>query len=245
MIVTVARIAKKASARRGEAVACGTESGRCAMSFEGWPPEAISFYKGLEADNSKAYWTANRDVFEDAVRGPMEALVVELEPRYGEGRLMRPYRDIRFSKDKTPYKTHCAAMIGIGYVSLSAHGLGVGCGYYHMAPDQLDRYRTAVDDAKTGEALAGIVAAIRAADTDVTPTDPLKTAPRGYPADHPRLELLRGKGLVAWKRWPPARWLATSAAKQRVIDAIDTATPLREWLTANVGPTTEPPRRRP
>ena len=60
------------------------------MSFEGWPPEAISFYKGLEADNSKAYWTANRDVFEDAVRGPMEALVVELEPRYGEGRLMRP-----------------------------------------------------------------------------------------------------------------------------------------------------------
>jgi uncharacterized protein (TIGR02453 family) len=215
------------------------------MAFEGWPPEAISFYEGLEADNSKTYWTAHRDLFEDAVRAPMEELVIELEPRYGEGHVMRPYRDVRFSKDKSPYKTNLGARIGRGYVSISARGLGVGAGYYHLAADQLERYRTAVDDPATGEPLAAIVAAVRAAGMDVSVTDALKTAPRGYPADHPRVELLRGKGLIAWRQWPPGPWLASAAAKDRIIEAIDTAEPLREWLVTTVGPSTEPPRRRP
>ena len=71
------------------------------MGFRGWPPEALTFYEGLEADNTKAYWTANKAVFEDAVKAPMLALCAELEPQYGPLRMFRPNRDIRFCDDLT------------------------------------------------------------------------------------------------------------------------------------------------
>ncbi len=131
------------------------------MSFQGWPAAALEFFEGLEADNSKSYWQAHKDVYEHAVKAPMDELLTELEPEFGEGRLFRPYRDIRFSKDKTPYKTSIAATIGEGYVNLSADGLRVGAGMYHMAPDQLERYREAVSAGTTGERLAAIVDGFR------------------------------------------------------------------------------------
>src|ERR1700733_6246871 len=106
------------------------------MSFRGWPEEAIEFFEGLEADNSKAYWTQNKETYERCVRAPMVELVDELSGRFGEAKIFRPYRDIRFSKDKSPYKTNVAAAVGSsGYVTLSADGLGVGAGLYMMAPD--------------------------------------------------------------------------------------------------------------
>jgi len=174
----------------------------------------------------------------------MAALMDDLEPVYGPTRIMRPYRDIRFSKEKTPYRTALGAMVGDSYVQISARGLGAGSGYYHLAPDQLERYRTAVDAEETGEALEGVVHAIDGQDIDVAGTDPLKTAPRGYPVDHPRVELLRYKGLVAWKQWPVEPWLGTSEARDRIVGMFETTAPLREWLRMNVGPSTEPPRRR-
>ena len=133
------------------------------MSFQGWRAEALEFFDGLEADNSKAYWQRNKNVYEELVRAPMEELLAELEPEWGEGRIFRPYRDIRFSRDKSPYKTHIAAVVGEGYVQLSAEGLGAGCGMWEMAPDQLERYRSAVDDDRSGEELMGLVAEARSA----------------------------------------------------------------------------------
>src|SRR6266536_2758910 len=113
------------------------------MTFRGWRAEALEFFDGLEADNSKAFWQKNKDVYETLVRAPMEELLAELGPTWGEGRIFRPYRDVRFSSDKSPYKTNIAAMIGDGYVQLSSTGLGAGCGMWEMAPDQLERYREA------------------------------------------------------------------------------------------------------
>ena len=98
------------------------------MAFKGWPDSALAFYEGLEADNSKAYWLDHKDVYERDVKGPMEALLTELSTEFGEWRLFRPYRDTRFSRDKSPYKTNVAARIGDGYVHLSADGLLVGAG---------------------------------------------------------------------------------------------------------------------
>ena len=70
------------------------------MAFRGFPPEALTFYEGLEADNSKTYWTAQKDVYERAVKEPMEALCAELDDDgFGPMRIFRPYRDVRFSKD--------------------------------------------------------------------------------------------------------------------------------------------------
>jgi uncharacterized protein (TIGR02453 family) len=215
------------------------------VPFKGWPPEAIDFYEGLEADNSKSYWLAHKAFYEAEVKGPMDALLAELAPEFGEGRVFRPNRDVRFSNDKSPYKTSVAAMVGdVGYLQLSAKGLGVGSGMYVMASDQLDRYRRAVADDASGQDLVDIVAEGKAHKIDITGHDRLKTAPKGYPKDHPRIELLRYKGLIAWKEWPPGAWLGTRKAKDRLVDFLRAARPLNGWLAANVGPSELPEDRR-
>lgn len=209
------------------------------MAFRGWPTEALEFYEGLQADNSRTYWLAHQDTYERQVRAPMAALLAELEPDFGSGKIFRPYRDVRFSSDKSPYKTTIAASLERGgYVQLSADGLAAGAGMYMMASDQLERYRHAVAEDSSGEEVQKIIDEIRRRGIDVSGHDTLKTAPRGYPKDHPRLELLRYKGLVAWKQWPVAAWLGTAAAKRRVVDFLHTSRPLADWLDRHVGPST-------
>jgi uncharacterized protein (TIGR02453 family) len=206
------------------------------MSFSGWPEEALDFYDGLVADNSKTYWTKHKETYEAAVLLPMTELLEELAPEFGEGKIFRPYRDIRFSADKSPYKTHIGATADRGYIQLSARGLAAGDGMYGMAPDQLDRYRRAVADDRTGGELAEVIADVEGRDIGVSGRDVLKTAPRGYPVDHPRVGLLRYKGVVAWKEWPVERWLETAAARDRVTEFLRATRPLSNWLQENVGP---------
>lgn len=214
------------------------------MAFRGWPVEALEFFEGLEADNSKAYWHENKERYETLVRAPMEELIEELAPEFGEGKIFRPYRDMRFSSDKSPYKTNIGAVLGEGYVQLSAEGLGAGSGMWHMAPDQLQRYREAVSEDRPGAALEAIVIETRSAGLTVTGHEVLKTAPKGYPKDHPRIELLRNKGLIAWRDWPPEAWLGTRKAKDRVVEFLRQSKPLNGWLQSHVGPSTLPERGR-
>jgi uncharacterized protein (TIGR02453 family) len=214
------------------------------MTFRGWPVEALEFFEGLEADNSKTYWTRNKDVYNKMVRAPMEELLSELAPEWGEGRIFRPYRDVRFSPDKSPYKTHIGAVVGDGYVQLTAEGLGAGCGMYEMASDQLGRYRTAVADDRSGRRLVALVAPARAAGLEVTARELLKSAPRGYAKDHPRIELLRYKGLITWREWPAAAWLGTRRAKDRIVEFLRASTPINRWLRTYVGPSTLPEGQR-
>jgi len=208
------------------------------MAFTGWPVEAVEFYEGLEADNTKAYWQRNKATYENDVRAPMEELLKELEPGWGEGRIFRPYRDVRFSKDKSPYKTSIAATIGDGYISLWSSGLGAGAGMWEMAPDQLQRYREAVDADRTGKKLEEIAAAIRKGGAELEGHGKLKSAPQGYSKDHPRIELLRYKGVTAWQEWPAAAWLGTARAKERIERFFQLSKPLTAWLKKNVGPST-------
>ena len=213
------------------------------MAFRGWPVEALEFFEGLEADNSKAYWQANKSVYEDTVRRPMEELLAELAPEFGEGKIFRPYRDVRFSADKSLYKTHIAATVGEGgYVHLSAEGLGAGAGMWEMAPDQLERYRQAVAEDRSGKRLASIVTEAAGNRIRIQGHGELKTAPKGYPKDHPRVDLLRYKGITAWTEWPAGAWLGTAKAKTRVVDFLRGARPLNAWLGKNVGPSTESPQ---
>jgi uncharacterized protein (TIGR02453 family) len=214
------------------------------MAFRGWRAESLEFFEGLEADNSKSYWQRNKAVYETLVRAPMEELLAELAPEWGEGRIFRPYRDIRFSSDKSPYKTNIAAMIGDGYVQLTAEGLGAGSGMWEMAADQLERYRQAVDEDRSGGKLTRLVAKARADGLEVTGHEILKTAPKGYPKDHPRIELLRCKGLITWREWPAGAWLGTRRAKDRVAEFLRLSKPLNDWLRTNVGPSALPERRR-
>lgn len=215
------------------------------MAFRGWPINALEFFEDLEENNSKTFWEAHRQIYESSVKAPMEELLEELEPEFGPGRLFRPYRDLRFSKDKAPYKTNIAATVGpYGYVTLSASGLGAGDGLHMMAPDQLARYRQAVDSTLSGEALEAIVEAVRTTGCTCGTCDAVKTAPKGYPKDHPRIELLKDKGLVAWQSWPPGKWLSSAKAKERVVAVLRAADPLNAWLAQYVGGMEAPTVRR-
>jgi uncharacterized protein (TIGR02453 family) len=211
------------------------------VAFTGWSDAAIDFYDGLEEDNSKSYWQAHKTVYDAAVKEPMEALLQALAAEFGPGRIFRPNRDVRFSADKSPYKTAIAATLDNGgYIQLSAAGLATGRGMYTMAADQLDRFRRAVAADRSGAELVEAVGTLQAAGVEILAHEKLKIAPRGFPRDHPRLDLLRLKGLVAWKQWPIGPWLATAQAKSRVVGILHRAEPVSEWLDIHVGPSTQP-----
>lgn len=214
--------------------------------FKGWPREAMDWFAGIEANNTRDWFHANRATYDAAVRGPIEALLDDATGEFGEGKVFRPNRDTRFAADKSPYKTNLAAVVprpegGAFYLSLSSSGLYVGAGYYMMAKDQLERFRAAVADDRTGPAIEQVVAGVRAAGLELG-GEALTSAPRGYPKDHPRIELLRRKGLVAGREHPPRAWLHTAAAEGRVFDVWRAVAPMHGWLDDHVGHSHEPTR---
>ena len=216
------------------------------MTFKGFGDEALRFYEGLEADNSRDYWQANKATYESCVKGPMLALLDEVPERYKPFNVFRPNRDVRFASDKSPYKTQIGA-VGEGqggsifYVALSAKGLFAGAGYYQMASDQLDRFRAAVLEEKTGAEVEKIVGALERKGMRAGAMTEVKTAPRGIPKDHPRIVLLRRKGLIVSKEFPIAAWLHTAAARTRVEQMWSDAAPVCTWLDRHVGPSELPP----
>jgi len=207
-------------------------------AFRGWSEEFQRFFIGLELDNSKRYFEANRNVYEKAVKGPMAALVESLADELGPGKIFRANRDIRFSKDKSPYKTNIAANVGMGeggaYISLDARGLMVASGRYEMTPEQLAKYRRKVAAPATGEPLAGITARLEKAGYQLGGEE-LKRVPAGWPQDHPRARLLRHKRLYAYRNFGLQPWLGTAAARRHVVRAWQDARPLNEWFAGNVG----------
>jgi uncharacterized protein (TIGR02453 family) len=216
-----------------------------AGEFAGFPEQALDFYEGLEADNTKAYWTEHRPTYERCVRAPLLALCAVLEPEFGPAKLFRPYRDVRFSADKSPYKTaQGALLIGadgdhVWYLQLGAPGLLVATGYHEMASDQVARYRAAVDDETTGEQLAAVLDDVEAAGHRVV-GEVMKTRPRGTDPAHPRLELLRFRTLTAMHQFGPEPWLHTPEVAQVVARTWGEMAALDAWLGRNVGPSRLP-----
>lgn len=211
------------------------------MTFTGIPVEALDFYEDLEADNTRSFWTAHASVYDNAVRRPVLALAEALSGEFGDVHVFRPHRDLRFARDKSPYKTQQGVSVGGCYLQVSAAGLFVATGYYRMASDQVTRYRDAVDEERSGKPLAALVERLRGQDYMVG-GDLLKTRPRGYAEDHPRLELLRHRSLVGSRDFGAPPWLSTPEAATHVAAAWRELAPLRSWLDEHVGPSEQPRR---
>jgi len=212
------------------------------VTFSGFPVAALDFYDDLEMDNTKAYWEKHRLVYDEAVKAPMVALGAELAPEFApDGRsvkVFRPYRDVRFAKDKTPYKTGQGAYVAVApstgyYVEVSARGVRVGGGFYEASGARLGAVRDAMADDTTGRRLERIMRAC-AKDGFEIGGDRLKTAPRGYAADHPRIELLRHKSLVAAKVYGFDEVIHSAALADRVRADWRALRPLVEWVAARV-----------
>ncbi|SDH80040.1 TIGR02453 family protein [Actinokineospora alba] len=214
------------------------------MRFDGFGEYAIDFFDGLVADNSKTYWDANKSTYEADVRAPMQALLGELEKEFGgefgAPKVFRPFRDVRFAKDKTPYKTNCGGVIEAGrgggayYVEVSPAGLRTGGGCFHLESDQLARYRAAVAEEIHGERLRSILATLKRAGWEIK-GDQLKSAPRGYDKDHERIDLLRYRSVYAVRVWEPDDVLHERACFDRVRKAWRQLRPFNEWARDHVG----------
>lgn len=208
-----------------------------AATFQGFHPEAVTFFRGLAADNSKAYWQSHRDAYEQHVREPLLALASTLEGAFGTPHVYRPYRDIRFSHDKRPYKEHMAVSFGgrgpsaaAGrYVQFDPSGLLIGAGAYMMAGEILTSYRRAVDDTNAGEALEHIVATLTDAGYGLE-GEVMKRGPRDAAPDHPRSDLLKRKGLFVSRRVGLEPWVFEPEAADRIARVFADAEPLIAWL---------------
>ena len=209
------------------------------MTPSGIPIDAIDFYEDLGVDNSRTWWQANKERYAASVRGPLIALLEELAGEFGDPHVFRPHRDVRFSADKRPYKDHqgalCLTAAGMGYyVQVAADGLRIGGGYYPTGKDQLVRQRAAIDAPESGLALAEIVAGLAAGGYELG-GEQVATRPRGVPADHPRLELMRYKSLVAVSALGEPSWLSTPELVDQVAAHWRGIRPFVEWLTLHVG----------
>lgn len=186
-----------------------------------------AFYRGLAADNSREYFEAHRDAYEKAIRIPLEDLADLAQPTYGPAKVFRPNRDVRFSKDKSPYKLNgamTAGRLGGVYASVSADGVSAGGGLYDPSRDQLARVRDAIAT-KRGAAAALQKALDRATGAGLELMGPsLKTAPRGYDPEHPRIELLRMQRFAALRRLP------LKATQDDITGVWNTLDPLLAWI---------------
>ena len=209
-------------------------------TFDGFTDEAFEFYDGLVADNSKAYWTEHKHTYEGHVRAPMQALLDSLAPIFGAAPAMfRPYRDVRFSADKSPYKTAQGGFLelahGVGYwMQLDAEGISVGGGFHAHDKAQTQHFRAAVDDETNGRRLATVVGKLVKAGYAIG-GDAVRTRPRGVPADHPRLDLMRHESLTVSRRIEPIECVSPEFATT-LTDAWRTIKPLVTWLGDHARP---------
>ncbi len=215
--------------------------------FAGWPPEGLQFLRELEADNDRDWFHANRPRYETALAEPTRALGESLA-RFGHPKLFRPFNDFRFHPGP-PIKEHVGLALGMGtgvaggYVQLSLDGLLVAAGLYMPARDQLDRLRRSIDTGPVAAALTRALDHAKEAGLELGEAE-LKRAPRGYPIDHPRIDLLRRKRLTVSKLEPLEGWLHSPEAGRRIHGLLDAAAPLVSWLEKHVGPSELPARTR-
>jgi uncharacterized protein (TIGR02453 family) len=206
------------------------------VTFTGFPVAALDFYDDLEIDNTRSFWEAHKQVYKDAVRTPMLALGAELEAEFGPIKVFRPYRDVRFAKDKTPYKTHQGAFVAAGpamgwYIELSARGTRVGAGFYDATSRRLAAIREAIVEDKTGKHLDRILKKLDKDGWDID-GDRLKTVPRGHDRDHPRIHLLRHRTLHVGRHYGFEPDDIGPGLVDRVRADWRTLRPLVEWLAA-------------
>lgn len=202
--------------------------------FAGFPVAAFDFYDDLELDNTKSFWEAHKEVYAASVRAPMVALIDALGPEFGAAKVFRPYRDVRFAKDKTPYKNHQGAFVAAApatgwYVEIAAPGFRVGAGFYHAEAADLARIRTGMTDKRRGAELERLLAELEAGGFE-RGGEVLRTAPRGFDASHPRIDLLRHKSLVLGRSYGFDDLIHTPALLGRVRDDWRTLRPLVDWV---------------
>lgn len=224
-------------------------------AFAGFPKPGIAFLRGLEKNNAKPWFDANRGDYQAHLLEPAKQFVVAMgarlskldddvhaEPSVG-GSIFRINRDIRFSKDKTPYKTHLDLWFWTGPDKKAAHSgfffrmhartLLLGVGVHEFPKERLDPYRNAVADDETGRALGSLTAKLEKAGYDVG-GEHYKKVPKGYDPDHPRARLLRYNALHAGIEMPLPAEVHSAKLVTLCAGHYKKLLPLHQWLNTSV-----------
>ena len=149
-----------------------------ADGFSGFPPAAFKFFASLAKNNNRGWYQAHKDVYEHACREPMKALMAAIDPPFGAGWMSRINNDMRFNRDRDPYKTRIEAGVKGHYVSVGAQGMYVGTGIYKPEPATLRQLREAIAADASGRKLQAIVAALRRKGYTVSTHETSSTPPR-------------------------------------------------------------------
>jgi uncharacterized protein (TIGR02453 family) len=225
------------------------------MPFAGFPKTAPAFWPELAGEMSKDWFDANKARYQSEWVAPMQALLDDVATRLaaaykplklGAPKVMRIYRDVRFSKDKAPYKTHIGAVITVagkklgegGNAALYVHtGLDeefCGVGTYMFDAPKLAKWRKAVAG-KHGATLATLVTKLRAAGYEIGGHDDYKRVPKGFDDDHPRADFLKMKGLTGGFPPIPKGLLFKPGLVDFLVEHGKATAPLVKWLHTNVG----------
>lgn len=219
-----------------------------APPFPGFPPATMTFLRDLKANNDRAWFAAHRDVYERAYVAAGKAFVAAVEPALADlvggpvsAKLFRIFRDVRFSKDKSPYNPHLHVGFSTGasggrgapmsgfFFGLEPERAHIGGGVFELAGRALDRYRESAADARDGGALERLFAGLRA--EGLTIEEPaLKRVPAPYLADHPRADLLRRKGVTAWREITDKRLIEGPQLVGDVLATFAKLKPLNHWI---------------
>jgi len=227
------------------------------VPFQGFPASGLAFLRGLHDHNDRDWFEAHRSAWDGEIVPAMldwcAALAGRLRdampgltfvPRVG-GSLYRLNRDIRFSRDKRPYKTHVAALLWDGaekhdapglYLHVSAEEVIFGGGIYAFEEARLDRWRKLLHTPPSLARLESALAAAKKAGLRQEISERLQRAPRGFDPEGPLSELSKYKGLTVGKRWKPAAWLHTAEALDRAEAAARGYAPLHAWMRDELCP---------
>lgn len=215
------------------------------MTFAGLDPDALTFFDELSRNNTKQWWDSQKSRYDERVAGPFRALADALEPEFGATKIFRPYRDVRFSADKSPYKLQIGLVTRAGaahYLQLSASGLLIGGGLYQASPAQLAAFRGLVDDPRTSGDVEAALDEVAEGGFAPMREDELRTAPRGFAPDHPRIALLRLRHLAVGREDAPADWMWHPEALDVIEQSWRTVSVWCDWLTENIVDAGDPPR---
>lgn len=222
--------------------------------FMGFPQAGLDFLRDLAQNNNRVWFEARKTDYQHHLLEPAQAFVNALGARLqsvdpdirfdarsdGSGTLIRIHRDVRFSKDKSPYKTAIAGIFwngegkkterpGFGF-HLEPRGMSLMAGIFGFSPEQIDAYRQAVLDKRLGEALIKSVVKVQSAGAYTIAGEQLKRVPAGFDPDHPRADWLRYKGLHAGAPAIPAKTVTTPQLLERVLEHFRAMAPIEQWL---------------
>ena len=227
--------------------------------FSGFSPAALDFLRQLEANNNRDWFEAHKDIYQNEIVAHAPAFVSALGERLksispaieydarttGAGSMMRIYRDIRFSKDKTPYKTRIAFVFWQGPLKkmenpafgfqFNANDGELMAGQFGFSKEMLTSYRNAVLDERLGNELLTILRSISQAGAYQIGGETSKRVPTGYDANHPRAELLRYQGLYAQIGGIPAEVLTSPTLVDVLFEHFRAISPLQQWLVRLAG----------